>query len=70
MRALRQELGISQEELADRAGLHRNYIGSIERGERDIGLDSVAKVAAAFGLSLVSFFSPFDRVQRPSSGSR
>jgi transcriptional regulator with XRE-family HTH domain len=62
---LRQELGISQEELAARAELHRNYIGSIERGERDVGLDSIAKLSSALGLSLAAFFSPFDTAPRP-----
>lgn len=61
MRHLRQELAISQEELAARAGLHRNFIGGIERGERDVGLDSMSKVAAALGLSLAEFFRPFNR---------
>jgi len=61
VRLLRRELGISQEELAARADLHRNFVGSIERGERNIGLDSLARLAAALGLSLAEFFSPFTR---------
>ena len=42
---------ISQEELASLAGLHRTYVGSIERSERNISIDNIAKLAAAFGIS-------------------
>lgn len=59
VRSLRQQLGVSQEELAARAGLHRNYVGSVERGERDIGIVAVAKLATALGVSLADFFAPF-----------
>ena len=45
---------ISQEELAARADLHRNYVGGIERGERDIGITALASLARALGLSLAS----------------
>jgi len=51
VREERERLGISQEELADRAGLHRTYIGGVERGERNLGLRNVIRVARALGVS-------------------
>lgn len=64
IRSLRKERHISQEELADRAKLHRNYVGSVERGERDVGVGAMARLAAGLGLSLAAFFSPFKRQRR------
>lgn len=52
VRKRRQELGISQEELADRAELHRTYISDIERGRRNLSLDNIEKLALALELSL------------------
>jgi len=52
MLKLRQERGWSQEELAAQANLHRNYIGSIERAERNVGVDLMEKIALAFGVSI------------------
>jgi transcriptional regulator with XRE-family HTH domain len=46
--ALRNKLGLTQDELADRCGYHRTYIGSIERGERNATLATVEAFAAAF----------------------
>ena len=59
VRELRRQQGISQEELAARAALHRNYVGSVERGERDIGVMATSRIAGALGLSLAEFFAPF-----------
>jgi transcriptional regulator with XRE-family HTH domain len=49
----RKKLNISQEELADKAGLHRTYIGGIERGERNITLDSLQVIATALNVAPV-----------------
>jgi len=51
VRARRLAVGISQERLAAKCGLHRTYIGSVERGERNIGLLNVVKIACALGVS-------------------
>ncbi len=58
IRQLRRDQRLSQEELAARAGLHRNYIGSLERGERDPGLVALTRVAWAFGVSLSELCAP------------
>ena len=47
VRLLRQQADLSQEELAERADLHRTYIGSIERGERNVSLENVERLAKA-----------------------
>lgn len=51
IRKLRKKLDISQEELGFRAGLHRTYIGSIERGEQNISIDNIHKLAKALKVS-------------------
>lgn len=51
MRRLRQERQFSQEVLAERAGIHRNYVGGVERQERNIGLDNVERIARALDVT-------------------
>nr|WP_301349504.1 helix-turn-helix transcriptional regulator [uncultured Muribaculum sp.] len=48
----RQSIGISQEELAFRAGLHRTYIGMVDRAERSISLQNAKKIADALNVKL------------------
>lgn len=57
MRALRAELGLSQEKLAERVSLHRTYIGSVERAERNVSLDNVERIAHALGVDVCELLS-------------
>ena len=56
IRQLRMAAGMSQEEFADRCGVHRTYIGSIERGEKAITIETANKIVNALGISLSQFF--------------
>lgn len=57
VKALRNNMGISQEELADMVGLDRTYITSVERGKRNISIVNVEKLAKALQVSLAEFFA-------------
>lgn len=50
VRQLRTERGISQEKLAELANLHRTYVGSLERGERNVAIINVHRLATALGV--------------------
>tara|TARA_Y100001954_G_C15231509_1_gene323642 strand:- start:112 stop:375 length:264 start_codon:yes stop_codon:yes gene_type:complete len=55
----RSEIGISQEELADRANLHRTYVGDVERGERNLSIVNIEKLTQALDISISEFFSEY-----------
>lgn len=57
IRELRLARGLSQEKLAFKSGMHRTYLGSIERGERNPSLKNIAAIAEALGVSLSQLFS-------------
>jgi transcriptional regulator with XRE-family HTH domain len=50
LREQRQALGLSQEAMAERLGYHRTFLGSVERGERNLTLASVEQLAASLGV--------------------
>ena len=51
MRGVRAERGISQEALADLCGLHRTYVGAVERGEKNISIRNIERIAVALGVA-------------------
>jgi transcriptional regulator with XRE-family HTH domain len=56
LRRMRRERGLSQEELADRARLNRNYVGMIEREENAPTVDALEQLSTALNVDPVSFF--------------
>jgi len=59
VRELRVQKGLSQEELAARAGVHRTYIGMIERAEKNITLENIEKISKALDVKLNELFKEF-----------
>lgn len=57
LRTERKRLGLSQEELADIVGLHRTYVGSIERGERNVSIDNMEALANGLKVNLQSLLA-------------
>jgi transcriptional regulator with XRE-family HTH domain len=57
VRALREQAGLSQEHLADKAGIHRTYLGGVERGERNLGLKNIFRIAQALGIPVGELFT-------------
>jgi transcriptional regulator with XRE-family HTH domain len=56
IRKRRQKLGVSQEEFADMCGLDRTYIGGIGRGERNVALANIERIAETFKVSISELF--------------
>jgi transcriptional regulator with XRE-family HTH domain len=56
----RRDLGFSQEDLAEEAGLHRTYVGSVERGERNVSLINLVKIAVALRIPLSRLLDGLD----------
>ncbi|WP_025717509.1 helix-turn-helix domain-containing protein [Paenibacillus sp. 1-18] len=57
IRALRKEKGLSQESLGEKGGFHFSYIGQIERGEKNVSLLNIAKIADALDVNLIQLFA-------------
>ena len=61
LRTFRAAAGLSQEELARRAGVHRNYVGDVERAEENISLVNILKLCAALRRSLAELVGEMER---------
>ena len=61
VRRLRLEKGLSQERLAELCGMHRNYVGTVERAERTPSIVAADNLAKALGTTLSSMFSELER---------
>jgi transcriptional regulator with XRE-family HTH domain len=63
---LRRSKGLSQEALGEVCGLHRTYVGTVERGERDVRLSMLEVFAAGLGVSVTDLLTRGDDASRPS----
>ena len=61
MRKYRHAAGISQEALADLAGIHRTYVGDVERGERNLSLLNMVRLSSALGVRLSQVILEMER---------
>ncbi len=56
LREIRKQAGVTQEKLAEKADLHPNYIGEVERAEKTISVDALMRIATALKVSVTKFF--------------
>jgi transcriptional regulator with XRE-family HTH domain len=73
LRRLRAQRGMSQEALADRAGIHRTYLGSVERGQRNIAIDNICRLASALEVDVRELLGPVRgpvKIPRYAGGAR
>jgi transcriptional regulator with XRE-family HTH domain len=66
IRKRRQNLGLSQEGLAEQCGLHRTYIGAIERGERNITVNTLACLAGSLDCTVIDLLVSLDENTEPT----
>lgn len=64
VRGQRLSVGLSQQELAHRSGLHRTYVTDVERGARNPSLNSIKKLSDALGVSLSNLFNLVEALER------
>jgi len=70
LRTLREQAGLSQEELAERADLHWTYVSGMERGRRNPGLNTLARLARALGLPIETLLTGVDEQARSVTTAR
>jgi transcriptional regulator with XRE-family HTH domain len=70
VRKRREQLGISQEELAARSGIHRTYVSSIELGKVRLGLEIAKNVSSGLGMQLSGLIAEVEKMGSKRSGAR
>ena len=70
IRQLRSQQGMSQEAFADCCSLHRTYIGSIERGEKTVTIETAHKIAQALNLPLSQLFLHLEAIQQNTTNDK
>ena len=68
VRHLRRERGYSQEDFSFRVGLHQTYVSSIERGERNVTIQTAERIAKALGTTLAELFGELERASEDVGG--
>jgi len=66
MQKFRKQTGVSQEKLALTCGIHRTYLGSVERGERNVSIQNMVRIAEALHVPLSKIILEMERVDRTS----
>ena len=68
IRELRRKKGFSQESFADHCGLHRTYMGGIERGEHNLTIQTALTIATGLGITLSKLFTGIEELAQVQSG--
>jgi transcriptional regulator with XRE-family HTH domain len=67
MKRIRLEKNLTQEAVAEGAGLHPNYVSSVERGQRNISIGNIERIACALGVSMPELLAEAEKPRKPSS---
>lgn len=70
LRRHREARALTQEQLADATGLHRNYVGLLERGQETVSVDALDRIVAALAVPLGAFFTEVDAELNDTDGER
>lgn len=70
IRRARASKGLTQEELAEQAELHRTYISSVERGERNVSVNNLSRICSALSIKVSALFIGVEAGASPPEGNR
>lgn len=70
MKRIRLEKGLTQESVAEAAGLHPNYVSSVERGQRNISIGNIERIACALGVPMTDLLAESEKRRAPMKDQR